>query len=256
MLTIDHLPSDLAATADASPLSFVPVLESFESSVLVDGDVFRIGTSGNCELRLKSGPRLHSAIHCEDGVTWIEVEDESASLLVNGCPCRRMALRDGDTLSLNEWQGVVRFLPRETSSAMADRLADDLAQLSAEELCDRILSERAAVEEFELGRRQGWQNLMAAVEAAREDELPSCVTMSVEAKEEPSADECERLLEQIRELTEMMSGRTQELDSCESDLTTAASLLQETQERVSRQIEELLDQIQVEPNPNALRASA
>ena len=42
----------------------------------------------------------------------------------------------------------------------------------------------------------------------------------------------------------------------ENDLLAATSLLQETQDRVSRQIEELLDQIGDVSQPNELRASA
>ena len=256
MLTVDRFCSVPASFNEDANLPLVPVLESSGSSVVVDRDGFRIGSSSRCELLLNAGPRLHSVIHCEEGVVWIEADDESARLLVNGCPCRRMALRDGDTLTLNDWEGAIRFLPQASRDAFADHLAEDLARLSADELCDRIVSEQAAVDEFESGRQQGWQDLMAAVEAAGDEEESPCVALPVGADAEDAADDCERLLEQIRELTEMMSGRTQELDTCESDLATAATLLQETQERVSQQIEELLDQIHVEPNPNALRASA
>ena len=138
-------------------------------------------------------------------------------------------------------------------------LGDDLSLLSAEELCDRILSEQAMVDEFSEGQRAGWEGLLAAIEAVRETEQPT-ITLPLEVEQVVEAvaapDDCERLLEQIRELSEMVNGRSQELDDCENELVAATVLLEEAQERVSQQIEGLLEQLQTPTGEMELRASA
>jgi hypothetical protein len=159
-----------------------------------------------------------------------------------------MALRDGDVISVSGIDITVRHQAR-TMQEEAVRMVGDISQLSAEELCDRILSEQVAVEDFDSGRLRGWQQLMSAIREVAD--RPATEVAEVETSEE-----CDRLLDQIREMSEMMNGRTQELDQCESELLAATSLLQETQDRVSQQIEELLGQL-VDPSPtNELRVSA
>lgn len=234
------------------------VLEGPDESFVIDRDGHRIGSSPVCELSLPGGPPLHSVIHRQSGVTWIESQ-EDASLIVNGYPRRRMALRDGDVLELNGLELLVRFRAADEPGETPRGLEDDLSLLSAEELCDRIMSEQAMVEEFSEGQRAGWNGLLAAIEAAHETEQPTIrlpieVEQAVEAVAAP--DECERLLEQIRELSEMVNGRSQELDDCESELVAATALLEEAQERVSQQIDGLLEQLQSPPAEVELRASA
>ncbi len=244
---------------DAAPLSNIAlVLEGPAESFVIDRDGLRIGSSPVCELPLPGGPPLHSVIHRQSGVTWIESQ-EDANLIVNGCTRRRMALRDGDVLELNGLELIVRFRSVESVDEMPRGLEDDLSLLSAEELCDRILAEQDMVDEFSEGQREGWNGLLAAIEAVRETEQPvATLPLEVERAVEPVAapDNCERLLEQIRELSEMVNGRSQELDDCESELVAATALLEEAQERVSHQIEGLLEQLQTPTAELELRASA
>lgn len=234
------------------------VLEGPAESFVIDRDGLRIGSSPVCELPLPGGPPLHSVVHQQSGVTWIESQ-EDASLIVNGRPRRRMALRDGDVLELNGLELIVCFRAVDDIEEMPRGLEDDLSLLSAEELCDRILSEQAMVDEFTEGRLSGWNGLLAAIEAAGETEQ-SVVTLPLEVEQADefvaAPDNCERLLEQIRELSEMVNGRSQELDDCESELVAAAALLEEAQERVSQQIEGLLEQLQTPSGEMELRASA
>ncbi len=233
------------------------VLESPDESFVIDRDGLRIGSSPVCELPLPGGPPFHSVIHRQSGVTWIESQDD-ASLIVNGQPRCRMALRDGDVLELNGLELIVRF----RSIDAADEphgLEEDLSLWSAEELCDRILAEQAMIDEFSEGRRAGWSGLLAAIEAECETEQ-SAVTLPIDTEQavEPvvAPDNCGRLLEQIRELSEMVNGRSQELDDCESELVAAAALLEEAQGRVSHQIEGLHEQLQTPAAEMELRASA
>lgn len=247
-----------SASDDATAESNISlVLEGPADSFVIDRDGLRIGSSPVCELPLPGGPPLHSVIHRQSGVTWIESQDD-ASLIVNGQPRRRMALRDGDVLELNGLELIVRFRAADQVDVTTRGLEDDLSLLSAEELCDRILSEQAMVEEFSEGQRAGWNGLLAAIEAANDTEQPTIsLPLEVEQVVEAAApDACERLLEQIRELSEMVNGRSQELDDCESELVAATALLEEAQERVSHQIEGLLEQLQTPTDEVELRASA
>ena len=97
--------------------------------------------------------------------------------------------------------------------------------------------------------------MSAIKDVATADQSPLCETLNNSPAVDFS-DDCERLLVQIREMSDMMNGRTQQLDDCEDELLAATALLQETQDRVSAQIEELLDQIGESSIPNELRASA
>lgn len=231
------------------------VLEFDEGSLVIDRDRIRIGSSPLCEIHLLEGPLLHSVIHTEAGATWIEIHDEAAELNVNWRRCRRMALRDGDVISVAGMDITVRTAFSFAANGDVSTLVEDMTQLTAEELCDRILTEQSAVNEFEAGRLQGVQKLMDAMKEAIAAEPMMAEMLNSTAAVEFS-DECQKLLDQIHEMSEMMHGRTQELDLCESELAAATSLLEETQDRVSRQIETLLDQIGEGQEQTELRASA
>lgn len=224
------------------------LIQHEEQTLLMTRDLVRIGSSPLCDLQLDSGPPLHSLIRREGSVVWIEADADTASLQVNERSCRRLALRDGDVIAANGHQFTFRMQAALVEPEV-DELVDSLGQLTAEELCDRILVEESAVSEFEAGRKRGWLNLIRAVEDVADQEV------SPVADQELPEDDCELLLNQIRELTELMDVRTRELDQCEAELSAASAILQETQDRVSGQIETLLNQIAAEA-PGELRASA
>lgn len=234
------------------------IFEGPATSLVIDRDGYRIGASAVCEMTLPGGPALHSIVHRQEGVTWIEAVDD-ARLIVNGRPRRRMALRDGDILELQGYEFFVRF---RTSATMVDdtpHLEEDISLLSAEELCNRILDEHSMVEEFESKQKAGWANLMKAVADVREDEGRESISI-LQADDLPTpvgtTDDCERLLVQIRELSEIMNGKSQELVDCENELIAATSLLEEAQTRVTQQIEGLLEKLEAPAEDQTLRASA
>ncbi|HEY4259924.1 MAG TPA: FHA domain-containing protein [Schlesneria sp.] len=230
-------------------------LELDEGSMVVDRDQIRIGSSPVCEIHLLDGPLLHSVIRTDAGAVWIEVADEAAELNVNWRACRRMALRDGDVISVCGMDMTVRDVASYSAHTGAIELVENITQLTADEICDRILSEQASVDQFEAGRLQGMQKLMEAMKAVITAE-PSTAAVLTNTPVVEFSDECQRLLDQIHEMSEMMNGRTRELDLCETELVAATELLEETQERVSRQIETLLDQIDEASVQSGLRASA
>ncbi|MBS0203129.1 MAG: hypothetical protein JSS49_09545 [Planctomycetes bacterium] len=248
-LTIDRCTDTHAET------SACLVLETEDRSLVVDRDRIRIGASPLCEIQLQEGPALHSVIRVDNGVTWIEADESVSDLMVNWRNCRRMALRNEDVILVPGLELTVRERFAVSIADAASGQPEEITALSAEELCDRILSEQSVVDEFESTRLDGVKKLMAAIkQVARADYSDTHVLDSAPAGE--FADDCERLLDQIREMSEMMTGRTQELDQCEGELIAATSLLQETQERVSRQIDDLLDQIADVSPATELRASA
>lgn len=224
------------------------ILELDDYSVSIDRDRILIGSSPRCDIQLSEGPSLQCIIRNEEGVVWVEADDEFAELNVNWIACRRMSLRDGDVISVS---GIDITIRQKQDDLNAASPIEQISSLSANELCDRIVSEQAAVNEFESGRQNGWRNLMAAVrQVALEDNAgaDSSVTEVSEAGQ--------RLLDQIRELTEMVQLRSQELDVCEGELVAASALLQQTQDHVSEQIEDLLNQIDRVVESADLRASA
>lgn len=230
-------------------------LEFDEGSMVIDRDQIRVGSSPVCEIHLLEGPLLHSVIRMEAGAVWIEAADEAAELNVNWRACRRMALRDGDVISICGMDLTVRDAEIYSAQVGAVQLVEDITQLTADELCDRILSDQSAVDQFEEGCLKGMQKLMEAMKAVIAAE-PVTSEMLPTAPAVEFSDECQRLLDQIHEMSEMMNGRTRELDLCETELVAATELLEETQDRVSRQIETLLDQIGDAAIPTELRASA
>lgn len=243
------------ATEPVVDVEYTTILQFQNRSVIVNRERLRIGSSPVCEIQLSHGPLLHSILFSDAGVLWVEADDLITDLEVNDHPCQRMALRDGDTVCVDGEDFTVRLPDSHSMLDEAALLASDLTQLTAEELCDRILSEQTMVDEFETGRRQGWQNLMSAMHEVALDSVEPGVELHPLVRDQDPNGECERLLEQIHEISATMTGRTQELDVCESELEAATSLLQETQERVSQQIQELLDQIG-SVSPRELRASA
>ena len=242
------MPTSISAhtTEPISASDLTTILEFGDRSVIVDQERIRIGSSPVCEIRLNHGPLLHSVLCQDDGVLWIEADDPVNALAVNGQACRRMALRNGDTVTV----AGEEFTVTQKDAASIQGETTDLTSLSAEELCDRIMNEQAMVDEFDSNRLQGWQDLMTAIQNVDLDSIDN--EIEIAEHERVSTAQCERLLEQIHEISAMMNGRSQELDTCENELAAATSLLQETQERVSQQIQEVLDQI----GPRELRASA
>jgi hypothetical protein len=250
------LTTEIRINDDVEFVPFAPemVLEFDDGQLVIDRDRIRLGTSPACELRLPQGPLLHSVIRNEAGAVWIEAEQDS-DLSVNWRNCRRMALRDGDVISVAGMDITIRQSAIQLIGDNATKLSEDVSQMSAEELCDQILSEQTEVDAFESKRLQGWQELIAAMKRAMAGDQSQNDSLNT-APAIAFSDDCERLLDQIREMSDLMNGRNQELDACEGELVAATALLQETHDRVSRQIEELLNQIGDVSTANTLRASA
>lgn len=232
--------------------------------VLVDHDEFTIGSGEQCDLRLSGAgaPRLHSILHVQGRAVWIEAQTDDTLVTVEQNAYRRRALRDGDQLHFDGLQATVQIgepssqknpLPALRSS----RLSEDLSALSAEELCDQIELEEAQVHNFEQRRRFGWGALMSAVrEVIDQESVRSPQPVEAAQVAAISDEKFDELITHVRELSETLDERTKALVAQESLLIESSSQLCESQVRVSRQLEELLERIAPEVAPGELRASA
>lgn len=200
--------------------------------VEVDGDGFLIGRGDFCDLQLdgEDQPLVHSELHLQGGSVWIEAADETILLSVNGRLCRRIALREGDRLDIGSTEVIVHLgtpaeganpLPRLTPAA-----EEDLSLLTASELCDRIAAEQAEVDAFQQQQRSGYRSLLQAVESVLHD--------GTHAEGEPR---WTAAVSQLRALIEQLSTDAGQPGVPFVDSTAE---LPETQEGVSRRIEELL----------------
>jgi hypothetical protein len=236
----------------------VVILQGEGTSVPVTHDGFTIGSSRQCDLTLNGSsiPALHSLIHLQRGAIWIETADDQTALMVNDRRCRRMALRDGDRLTIG---------PREFSIALRTKVAsmlehpvvhEDLTLLSAEELCDRIVSEQSMVNEFADAQRAGWEALLDAIQAVSEVPLLHEKITELSAPMEVDLVDYDALLGQIQELNETIADRTRELNEVEAEVLASTSILEESQQRVSQRLDEIIEQLNESESPNELRASA
>lgn len=236
-----------------NPPKVVLTLKFHTRSVSVTKDGFSIGASPHCDFVISDHgvPLLHSVIHLQDGVIWIETADHSALLVVNDHTCRRMTLRNQDRLQIGATEMVVQMMPEITTAIEENVMTEDLALLTAEELCDRILSEQTMVAQFETGQRAGWDALLRAIDAANQE----TVTQQHSAPTEHAA-AFDVLLGQIHELNETICDRTRELTKHEAEVLSSASMLDESQQRVSQRLGEILEQLNKTDPPTELRASA
>jgi hypothetical protein len=231
--------------------------------VLIDHDEFTIGSDAQCNLRLAAGaPRLQSILHVQGRAVWIEAQSDDALVTVEQNAYRRRALRDGDQLQFDGLQATVQIGEPSTRknplpALRSARLPDDLSALSAEELCDQIELEESHVHNFEQRRRFGWGALMSAVrDVIDQDSVRSPQPVEAAQVAAISDEKFNELITHVRELSETLDERTKSLAAQESLLIESSSQLCESQVRVSRQLEELLERIAPEVASGELRASA
>ena len=208
--------------------------------ILVEGGSCLIGRGEFCDVHVAHAdvPLAHSEIHIEHGAIWIEAADEP-DLEINGRKCRRLALRDGDAVTLGDTLITVRINPADGLAADSE----DYSQLSALELCERIESEHAAVVEDERKRMAGWDALLTQLE-------------TIIAQEPAGAQQQEARIEaalaQLHEVSSLLADRTRELAAQESQFLESAGELKQTQDQIASRLEHLLEQFPV----GELRASA
>lgn len=137
--------------------------------VSMPGEVLTIGRADFCELQLDVAevPLVHSEVICDGGVLRIEAAGPETLLEINGRRVSRLALRDGDRITVGGFTLSIEIGQRQPLE-VEDRhaLKDDYSHLSASELCDLILSEQSEIEEFETRREGGLRRLVSAIESS------------------------------------------------------------------------------------------
>jgi len=207
--------------------------------VAVEGGTCLIGRAEFCDVQV-DGPLVYGEVHVEDGAAWIEAADDH-DLNINGRPCRRLALRDGDVVNVGSTTITIRVNPPpEDEAAFSD---EDLSQLTASELCDRIESEHAAVTEFERRRLVGWEALLRQVEDILHQEPVATVHQNARL---------EAVSTQLHALADQLAERTRELATQEAALLESAGELKRAQDLMTTRLERILQQFQ----DRELRASA
>ncbi len=251
--------SDSSFVGDSTDVAVALQLE--HQSVLVAHDGFTIGSGRHCDLKFTepSIPFLHSVIHKQCGAVWIEAADEAAFLQVNDRPCRRMALRHGDRLKIGSIGLVIDLgIPRTQfaeESSIDDHVEEDLQSLTAEELCDRIVTEQTMVQEL-TEEDSGWAALMDAIKAVRVEPM---MNEMAEGTTFPLPEELvayDALFGQIQELHETIIDRSRELNQKEAEVLASTSIIEESQQRVTQRLDEILDQLNKSEGQTELRASA
>ncbi len=232
----------------------VLTLQSAGMSVVVTHDGFSIGASRQCDLTINepSIPALHSVIHQQGGAIWIESADENTMLTVNDRPYRRMALRHDDRFQIGSMEFRILMTTETVAVTEQATISEDLTLLTAEELCDRILSEQSMVAEFVDGQRAGWEALLRAIEAADLEQANEHLVEQQAAKPDDEKVVFDAILEEIQALSETITDRTKELSHQEKDVLESTTILEESQQR----IDQILDQLTKNDPPNELRASA
>ena len=219
--------------------SEVLTLRSGGRTVTVTHDGFAVGSSPRCNLVISEHgvPALHSVIHLQGKAIWIQAADDATMLFVNDQSCRRMALRHMDRLRIGSTEFTVLMMPVSAMAIDENVMTEDLALLTAEELCDRILSEQTMVEQFEEGQHSGWRALLRAIDATNEETvLLKKFLQSLKNSKLLSR----ALLDQIQELNETITDRTRELTTHEAEVLSSASMLDESQQRVAQRLDEIL----------------
>jgi hypothetical protein len=227
-------------------------------SVTVTHDGFTIGSSRRCDLNLNdpSLPGLHSVIHMQSGAIWIEVAADNLTLTVNDRPYRRMALRHEDRLKIGSTEFEFQLKSEPVSNVSGSALDEDLSLLTAEELCDRILSEQSMVDEFIEGQRSGWEALLRAIKSAHEEVSVDQMDNDASTDHVENHVAFEKLLEQIQELNDSVQEQSRELSDHEKEVLEATSMMEESQNRAVQQLDEIIERLKNTDPPAGLRASA
>lgn len=135
---------------------------------------FLIGAGSNCQLQLGGDdvPILHSILLIDEDGAQIDAVVPAPELYVNGVPQRAATLRDGDVITIGKFEfavhvqqpadadGAERNLPAEEPDSPFGE--EDLSELSAAALVERLESELRRIEQFRCSRETGAAALLQA----------------------------------------------------------------------------------------------
>ncbi|MFN0053566.1 MAG: FHA domain-containing protein [Planctomycetales bacterium] len=268
------------------PVEFTPPIAGFEAARLVlevtrgqtrfrrrpvTNPRFLIGSGATCDLRLggEAMPALHSLITVTGQEVHLEAIAATPQLIVNGAPIQDILLQDGDVIEIGEVELLARLsagrAPAQVQTAAQSQESletpeQDLEELSALELIERIEAEQRQIAELEAGQRTGLQALtQAALLRAREAQpaapraIPaphflkhrSPTTRVASALPDTELqEELEQFGQQLGRLSQTLQAAADGAQQRESHYVQAADSLLETQQRLAQQLEGVLEQVE------------
>ena len=214
--------------------------------LLLDQPEFLVGRGEFCDLLLNSAdaPQVLCELHTQKGSVWIEAADDRLPLEINGRMYTRLALRNGDHIRLSGVDLIVRIGSPAELPVIAPAQPEDLSDLSADELCDRIIAEQLAVDEFETGRMKGWKDLLDAIE--------STLVESQATVRDSTDQRIDIAIQELRELSQVLAEQTRQLAQQEEEMIEVGEELRTSQESITRKLDQLLQHF----GDSELRASA
>ncbi len=225
------------------------------------GPRFYIGSGAGCDLRLggMDFPAIHSVIQTRENGVWFETLAAAPAVRINGELTTGEWLRDGDRIEIGAFQFLAHSVPLLPPVAIADAPSmeqgtdvEQVSELSASELTDRLDVEMNEVERFQKGQRAGAHALLQALRrrpmqpaqpAARSiPAMPSVAwgTATFVAQQEFQAD-LDRLCKDLEELTTTLERRSETISQREFQFAQAAEALLETQRQLVAQLESALE---------------
>lgn len=240
---------------------------------------FLIGSGPDSDLRLggEDIPLAHTLLSVNDHEILAQWLGESPSLLVNGKPVQESALRDGDRIEIGRFEFIVHRLLTELASEesarepnhnpsesvtieTADLLhllaqakdevpAEDLAELSANELLELLEAEQNSVVEFDDAVAQAEAALLHAVAEVAEnlieesDAPPHQIAPSTPSDDAEILDELERVIQQLSGFSSELELRAKRIAAEEATQAEAAELLLDAQRELASQLEQFHKQM-------------
>ena len=237
----------------------------------VVGPEFLIGAGKECDLRLggKDFPVLHSRIRILDEGVRLDVLAPAPTVAVNGNPSRGEWLRDGDLLQIGLFQFLVRMphlAPAESKETQPEATCLSHAiGMTAEQLVDQLEQEFAQLEELEHTPRQGWHDLLSAVDTQAQQTRPGGKPFSLESRQPTIMDQpwsptpqpagFVELSQQLAHLAWVLDQQQKANTQHEVTLAAASELLLTAQQQLASQLDRLTHVLEQLP-PQQRRASA
>ena len=195
-------------------------------------DRILIGGGSNCHLQLGGGvPILHSVLVRQDQEFWIEAVVGDPPLFVNGQHVRQSIIRPDDAVDLAGFQFQIIKSASDGIAAPVPAF-DQLKDLTAEQIVDRLEDEMGALTSLEERRRQGAEALVAAARAAGGETTSHDASAPIETD--------------IHGLIEVLRQRAAELDRREAALQSHAERLERTQQELGAQVEKVVESLGTE----------
>ncbi len=224
----------------------------------ISGPRFFIGSGAGCDLRLGGSefPAIHSLIQTRENGVWFETLAAAPTARINGELTNGEWLRDGDRIEIGPFQFLAHSVPLLPPVAIVDAAAgmlpeqplEQVSQLSAVELADRLDVEMNQVERFQKGRQAGAHALLQALRRRQlEPAQPATRSMPAVPRASAAAGQLEfqadldRLCKDLEELTSTLERRSETISQREYQFAQAAETLLETQRQLVAQLESALE---------------